>query len=186
MRFGLTLIARFMGPTCGPSGADRAQVGPMLAPWTLLSGDISQSPLPSFWRNIKIYLYFLSHLEADISYIICDMAAVDTKSQGTVQGMNEHGIALATVNISAWSANESSKFVRTQMLKYRENSELAWYARTAQIKRPFAHYSGNISSRQFQVEWFHVIVLFNFELDSFITDSPCWNEISLATCSIIQ
>ena len=33
-----TLIARFMGPTWGPSGADRTQVGPMLAPWTLLSG----------------------------------------------------------------------------------------------------------------------------------------------------
>ena len=33
-----TLIARFMGPTWGPSGSDRTQVGPMLAPWTLLSG----------------------------------------------------------------------------------------------------------------------------------------------------
>ena len=33
-----TLIARFMRPTWGPSGADRTQVGPMLAPWTLLSG----------------------------------------------------------------------------------------------------------------------------------------------------
>ena len=33
-----TLIARFMGPTWGPPGADRTQVGPMLAPWTLLSG----------------------------------------------------------------------------------------------------------------------------------------------------
>ena len=32
------LIARFMGPTWGPSGADRTQVGPMLAAWTLLSG----------------------------------------------------------------------------------------------------------------------------------------------------
>ena len=29
------LIARFMGPTWGPSGADRTQVGPMLAPWNL-------------------------------------------------------------------------------------------------------------------------------------------------------
>ena len=29
-----------MGPTWGPSGADRTQVGPMLAPWTLLSGYI--------------------------------------------------------------------------------------------------------------------------------------------------
>ena len=33
-----TLITRFMGPTWGPSGADRTQVGPMLAPWILLSG----------------------------------------------------------------------------------------------------------------------------------------------------
>ena len=31
-------MARFMGPTWGPSGADRTQVGPMLTPWTLLSG----------------------------------------------------------------------------------------------------------------------------------------------------
>ena len=29
---------RFVGPTWGPSGADRTQVGPMLAPWSLLSG----------------------------------------------------------------------------------------------------------------------------------------------------
>ena len=33
-----TQIARFMGPTWGPSGAYRIQVGPMLAQWTLLSG----------------------------------------------------------------------------------------------------------------------------------------------------
>ena len=31
------LITRFMRPTWGPSGADRTQVGPVLAPWTLLS-----------------------------------------------------------------------------------------------------------------------------------------------------
>ena len=34
------LIVRFMGPTWGPSGADRSQVGPMLVPWTLLSGTV--------------------------------------------------------------------------------------------------------------------------------------------------
>ena len=33
-----SLIARFMGLTWGPSGVRRTQVGPMLAPWTLLSG----------------------------------------------------------------------------------------------------------------------------------------------------
>ena len=36
----IPLIARFMGPTWGPSGADRTQVDPMLAPWTLLSGSL--------------------------------------------------------------------------------------------------------------------------------------------------
>ena len=35
---GCTQIARFMGPTWGPSGSCRPQMGPMLAPWTLLSG----------------------------------------------------------------------------------------------------------------------------------------------------
>ena len=33
-------IARFMGPTWGPSGADRTQVGSMLTPWTMLSGSL--------------------------------------------------------------------------------------------------------------------------------------------------
>ena len=33
-------IARFMGPRWGPPGDDRTQVGPMLAPWTLLSGRV--------------------------------------------------------------------------------------------------------------------------------------------------
>ena len=33
-----SLIVRFVGPTWGPSGAHRTQVGPMLVPSTLLSG----------------------------------------------------------------------------------------------------------------------------------------------------
>ena len=32
-----SLIGRFMGPTWGPSGANKTQMGPLLAPWTLLS-----------------------------------------------------------------------------------------------------------------------------------------------------
>ena len=41
------LIASFMGPTWGPSRADRNQVGNMLAPWTLLSG---VPALCQFWE----------------------------------------------------------------------------------------------------------------------------------------
>ena len=36
-----------MGPIWGPSGADRTQVGPMLAPWTLQSGTITNITPPS-------------------------------------------------------------------------------------------------------------------------------------------
>ena len=36
--FIIPLIVRFMGSTWGPSGADRTQVGPMLATWTLFYG----------------------------------------------------------------------------------------------------------------------------------------------------
>ena len=44
IRFMLSLnihIAKFMGPTWGPSGSFRPQMGPMLVPWTLLSGHIT-------------------------------------------------------------------------------------------------------------------------------------------------
>ena len=34
----ISQIAKFMGPTLGPPGSCRPQMGPMLAPWTLLSG----------------------------------------------------------------------------------------------------------------------------------------------------
>ena len=36
----LPLIARFVRPTWHPYGAERTQVDPMLAPWTLLSGTL--------------------------------------------------------------------------------------------------------------------------------------------------
>ena len=46
-------ITRFVGPTWGPPGSCRPQMGPMLAPWTLLSG--------SFWacqaEAIATYLW---------------------------------------------------------------------------------------------------------------------------------
>ena len=40
-----TQIARFMGPTWDPYGADRTQVGPILAPWTLLFGYFKSEPV---------------------------------------------------------------------------------------------------------------------------------------------
>ena len=51
----ITLIARYMEPTWGPSGADRTQVGPRLAPWTLLFGN----SLSLLWRNRKGLIWYI-------------------------------------------------------------------------------------------------------------------------------
>ena len=80
--FLTTLITRFMGPTWGPSGTDWSQVGPMLAPWTLLSGKgpilrfgtqwcsrhikVRGSPAPSVAKVIWRYIY--CHLLIENTY----------------------------------------------------------------------------------------------------------------------
>ena len=48
----MTQISRFMGPSWGPSGADRTQVDPMLAPGTLLSGELKM-----FFMKIGLFCF---------------------------------------------------------------------------------------------------------------------------------
>ena len=48
-------ITKFMGPTWGPAGSCRPQMGPMLAPWVLLSGMACGWPVPSF-----VWLFILN------------------------------------------------------------------------------------------------------------------------------
>ena len=49
----ITQIARFTGPTWGPSGADRTQVGPRLVPWTLLSRNYNKNILTFGYQSLK-------------------------------------------------------------------------------------------------------------------------------------
>ena len=49
-----SLIAWFMEPTWGASGADRTQVGPMLAPWTTLSEKLSI--WQHWWGVVVLYM----------------------------------------------------------------------------------------------------------------------------------
>ena len=65
--FKVNLIARFMGPTWGPSGADRTQVGLMLAPWTLLSG----YPLWTYKGNFQHRCVWMMAAKA-LNHFICD------------------------------------------------------------------------------------------------------------------
>ena len=46
-------IARFMGPTWGLSGSRRPLMGPMLAPWTLLSGLLCLERWSLWWNRLK-------------------------------------------------------------------------------------------------------------------------------------
>ena len=51
-----TQITKFIGPTWGPSGSCRPQMGPILAPWTLLSGQWCEAYVISLllsWKIVK-------------------------------------------------------------------------------------------------------------------------------------
>ena len=52
-------IAKFMGPTWGPPGSCRPQMDPILAPWTLLSGFLSNNGLGLLpWTTIISIRYY--------------------------------------------------------------------------------------------------------------------------------
>ena len=70
------LIARFMGPTWGPSGADMTQVGPMnLAIWVVrkMAAILSWSPCVSILRPSDAYIHrwFMSSFIQTIVCSIC-------------------------------------------------------------------------------------------------------------------
>ena len=59
-------IAGFMGPTWGPPGSCRPQMGPILAPWTLLLGMGYKAALVSF--------FFPDAAAGKYCYDICDFS----------------------------------------------------------------------------------------------------------------
>ena len=65
-----TLIARFMRPTLGPSGADKNQVGPMLIPWTLPSGISSRIDWPLNFTYPTTLLVFSALLRQDVLSVL--------------------------------------------------------------------------------------------------------------------
>ena len=71
-----TQIARFMGPTWGPLGSCRPQLGPMLAPWALLSGKLpwlvksKTDPSQKQNRILVIQLNCFFHMPV-ISHVPC-------------------------------------------------------------------------------------------------------------------
>ena len=48
-----------MGPTWGPPGSYRPQMGPMLAPWALLSGMSHRNMIFKSWINLQFHHYYI-------------------------------------------------------------------------------------------------------------------------------
>ena len=61
----ILLKTRYMGPTWVPPGADRTQVGPMLAPWILLSGTCITAMLTHGGRVTHICVSKLTIISSD-------------------------------------------------------------------------------------------------------------------------
>ena len=105
-------IANFMGPTWGPSGSCRPEMGPMLAPWTLLSGSLCTFDLICInfgadgfhWLNLqtrnclpyKLWFYWGHHIGVPGIYSVY--------RSHTIWGpFSWHGLTL----IAAWISNHA-------------------------------------------------------------------------------
>ena len=64
-----TQIAKFMGPTWGPPGSCLIQMGPMLAPWTLLSGHSSCHAAVGLCRFYLLWMLRMSGCCVCVKYI---------------------------------------------------------------------------------------------------------------------
>ena len=60
-----SLLARLMGPAWGPPGPDGTLVGPVLAPWTLLSGVVKWTPILTtviiHFEHFSTFEHILTH-----------------------------------------------------------------------------------------------------------------------------
>ena len=93
-------IARFMGPTWGPHGSCRPHMGPMLAPWTLLSG------VPH--RNR------LTHIYAEVNSTI--IGSHNASSHGRLQSVIWTNAALFGI----WGTNRNKRLITVQEIPYRD------------------------------------------------------------------
>ena len=84
----ITQITKFMGPTWGPPGSCQPQMGPMLVPWTLLSGHV---PKDDTWSKY-LFTYTTSSL-----ILLWDIRSIQVK-----QNLSNHTII----------------FIKCRMIKY--------------------------------------------------------------------
>ena len=129
-------IARFMGQPWGPSGADRTQVGPMLAPWTLLSGTC---------------LTLRTKSRHDVNFVVTDGLSGGTGGCRCVSNHQPHDCLLNLLfrrrskkNIKAPRHWPLCGEFPAQMASYAENVSISWSHHGVVTHHcMFRHYGGN-------------------------------------------
>ena len=102
-RSGTPLTAKFMRPTWGPRGAGRTHVGPMLATWTLLSGDcyicVMSKVLRKTSANISLSNLWWFHLKIShgLQMIISLHRPVHTSSWTIVRHLSINQISPSVI-----------------------------------------------------------------------------------------
>ena len=71
----ITQLAKFLWPTWGTPGSCRTQMGPMLAPWTLLSGNrlliIKVKSINNIWDKIPCMWHYKHLRDTTVNYFLC-------------------------------------------------------------------------------------------------------------------
>ena len=103
-----------MGPTWGPSGGDRTQVGPLLAPWTLLSVNclihriwlLSQHQISKWCNDLNyqsVWLCIFTRTNDKMSYLILKWAQISLHkhwwvSYSTITPHSHYGVIYLTMD----------------------------------------------------------------------------------------
>ena len=97
-----TQVTRFMGPTWGPPGSCRPQMGPMLAPWTLLSGYKISFAFFGFVIQILVWHTKTQQFNPD---------RIQSRVETIVRRLHEEGVGYQPILSDVWQmyTNPNSK-----------------------------------------------------------------------------
>ena len=112
-------IAKFMGPTWGPPGSCRPQVGPMMAPWTLLSGVLYIAQQGSLASSFYVHYNDVT-MDAIVSQITSLTIVYSTVYSDADQRKHQSSASLAFLRgIHRWPVNPPHKWpVTLKMLPF--------------------------------------------------------------------
>ena len=128
-----TQIANFMGPTWGPPGSCRPQMGSMCAPWTLLSGAWCFAEGQTCYTHSELFCmqwnYFSSCPIVEVTPFLCNC----TKNQGYQMEVEYNNVSERFLFITDFPVQ--AKFCRKLMI-YRYEWEGGFMASVWKIKCP--------------------------------------------------